>query len=124
VCSRAKHHFDPEAAAEIDLDFSHSAGDLGSAAGSEGPTLERYKQLFKPLNPHTARMMYCESPSSLYWSVSVTLMRARSLMNMRLKDFFLGLSISNMLFAQMYCYLAMDIILEHLGADPCRIRFA
>jgi hypothetical protein len=61
VCSRAKHHFDPEQTGDLDVDFSHSAGDLGSAAGSEGPTLDRYKQLFKPLHASAARMMYCES---------------------------------------------------------------
>jgi hypothetical protein len=62
VCARAKHHFDPEASGDVDLNFSES-GDQQSRAGSDTSGLQRYKDLFKPLHSQAAMRMYCECTS-------------------------------------------------------------
>jgi eukaryotic translation initiation factor 2C len=64
VCARAKHHFDPDSAGDVDLNFSESAEVQSRQSGSEGAgaarSLQRYKDLFKPLNPIAAKRMYCK----------------------------------------------------------------
>jgi eukaryotic translation initiation factor 2C len=53
VCSRAKNHYDPNAAG---IEFSETATSLGS--GAADASLENYKKNFKPLHINQRSLMY------------------------------------------------------------------
>ena len=55
VCSRSKHHFDPQ----LGLDLAISETATNTTADSEGATtLERYRQAFKPIHERQKGLMY------------------------------------------------------------------
>lgn len=52
VCSRSKHHFDPQL--NLDLNISETATNTTEAANN----LERYRQAFKPTHERQKKLMY------------------------------------------------------------------
>ncbi len=52
VCSRSKHHFDPQLG--LDLNISETGTNTTEAA----TTLERFRQAFKPTHERQKKLMY------------------------------------------------------------------
>lgn len=52
VCSRAKHHYDPQQGLELSL------SETGTNTEEQAASLERYRAAFKQLNPNMKKLMY------------------------------------------------------------------
>lgn len=63
VCSRAKHHYDPEHSRN--MQFSES----GETADTSNTVAQQWLTNFRQTNPVTARNMYCACSSSFDFSV-------------------------------------------------------